>query len=496
MIRLFHANASTAYLQECPAEVGHAAAALLSMPNAAGTGTESLVTQDPYLPKQFEFPAPLIGRIAKMLGEPHKFHAGERWAQLAHYLPDSQEWRDLLPDWGLRGDYQERAIAACLRQPQSILVSAAGSGKTIMAARWLECLLRQWTNPHRVCNVLWIAQTHEQVEQGREALCLTPSPRDDFWRIPDNLLERANIRVACWQSIDPQWDMSLSEVDVLIGDEIHSSSDAILAIADACVNAYWRLGMTATPVRTDRRELILNAAWGEVAVEITQDDVKAQGHICPGVAEVYTVGKSDELVADVDAAAAQDIQHWMDDTQQRRVVYRHAKRLGIVENAERNALAARLANEQIAFGQQVLVLVATKEQGREIAAQIPESKLVYSGMKVSEGRRSEIMDEVRAGTLRCMIATSLADQGLDLPTISVVVLASGGRGGREGYLIEQRAARAQRTAGGKTNGLIVDFFDDGHPQLRVQSFARLKKYKRMGFRLLRFDAQNQQEKTP
>jgi hypothetical protein len=54
----------------------------------------------------------------------------------------------------------------------------------------------------------------------------------------------------------------------------------------------------------------------------------------------------------------------MDDEQVNRVMFRHAKKIGIVANDWRNRKAAEMARRAVDKGRSVLVLVAEIEQGQ------------------------------------------------------------------------------------------------------------------------------------
>ena len=67
----------------------------------------------------------------------------------------------------------------------------------------------------------------------------------------------------------------------------------------------------------------------------------------------------------------------------------------------------------------------------------------------------------------------LADEGLDIPSLRAVVLASGGKSETRAL---QRVGRALRTAPGKTEAIVVDFFDNA-PYLKEHSMARLELFR-------------------
>jgi superfamily II DNA or RNA helicase len=122
--------------------------------------------------------------------------------------------------------------------------------------------------------------------------------------------------------------------------------------------------------------------------------------------------------------------------------------------------------------------VESIEQGKAFAEQIPGSVLAYSRMGIKA--RRACIEGARDGSIKCMIATSLADEGLDIPRLSFVVLTSCGKSSR---LAEQRTGRVLRQFEGKAMGHIYDFTDNGTPMGRRNSVERRKSYKRLGYEI-------------
>jgi len=148
--------------------------------------------------------------------------------------------------------------------------------------------------------------------------------------------------------------------------------------------------------------------------------------------------------------------------------------IGICGNKQRNAVAIMLANCSGATGP-TLVLVPRVTLGEMYASKIEGSILVYS--KMAKKARREAMEEFKAGNIKTMIATSLADEGLDLPNVETLVMVSGGRSAQKTI---QRASRALRRADGKDRAYIHDFKDTFHPLAQAHANKRIKCYKELG----------------
>ena len=87
------------------------------------------------------------------------------------------------------------------------------------------------------------------------------------------------------------------------------------------------------------------------------------------------------------------------------------------------------------------------------------------------------MEEFKSGNLKTMIATSLADEGLDLPNAELLIMVSGGRSPQKTI---QRASRVLRKTNTKNFATIYDFSDKFHPIGAFHARKRIKSYKQLG----------------
>jgi superfamily II DNA or RNA helicase len=148
--------------------------------------------------------------------------------------------------------------------------------------------------------------------------------------------------------------------------------------------------------------------------------------------------------------------------------------IGICQNNARNNMATMMAASG-GPNHPTLVLVPRVTLGEHYMLALRGSILVYS--KMPKKLRREAIEEFKAGNISTMIATSLADEGLDLPNVHTLVMVSGGRSAQKTI---QRASRALRRAPGKDHAIIHDFKDTFHPLAMAHAKKRLKCYKELG----------------
>ena len=97
-------------------------------------------------------------------------------------------------------------------------------------------------------------------------------------------------------------------------------------------------------------------------------------------------------------------------------------------------------------------------------------------------KRAEAIEGFKNGTIKCLIATSLADEGADLPRTNVLILVSGGRS--EAKTI-QRTGRALRVFPGKSHATVYDFNDNFHPLAAKHSLRRREIYTKLGYQFVK-----------
>lgn len=361
-------------------------------------------------------------------------------------------------------DYQDKAASMLTRHRRGIVVIPAGGGKTIVASSAIERVLRarKELNIPRA-KIRWIAGTTDQCDQAREALNLF------------TLFEQADIEIGCpgkiWRIRNP---------DLAVVDECHHCPcDSWKASLDDCNKARW--GFTATPFRNDEKTFEIFNLIGNMIFQIDQDTLRDAGAIVPGIVKFIEVrGMVYDLIEKL-ALAEFEIQHRrFPHIPQKELLnrcrYRFAKEIGIEKFDHRNNLVSGIAREQSAS---TLLLVGSIEHGEKILelAGVDDGVMLHSKTK----GRKKIVKAFREQEIPLLIATSLADEGFDVPCASVLILAAGGRAANR---VEQRAGRVLRPAPGKTHGTIFDFLDHQHPFLLAQSRARKRVYESLGYKIL------------
>lgn len=359
--------------------------------------------------------------------------------------------------------YQLRAIAALESNRRGIIHAPAGSGKTIIAAAALADFAATLFEKQKA---FWICNTNEQREQAEQAI-------DNFLVIR----RRLELTICCYATVP-----DCSAAAIIIFDECHHiASPEYRKCLDGVSDRTIKLGFSATPYRTDDLRNDVFQLIGPILATIHRDELIDAGNLAKARVLFHQPCFSGEIQKKVEDASEplirQRLRFWKFVSQEdirKRTIWQLVQKHGIFENAKRNSAIIGIARDHADDSQ--LILVGSIEHGELFQRSIPGSVVAHS--KMGAKNRRAAMDAFRAGELKCVIATSLADEGLDLPRANVLILAAGGRSAAK---TEQRTGRVLRTWSDKTHGQIHDFWDTQHFFTLAQSKARHALYRELGY---------------
>ena len=361
-------------------------------------------------------------------------------------------------------DYQEEAIHWLIKRPRGLIHAPAGSGKTVMGAQAaaLRAIMGRIGVPW---HTHWVCNTVEQKEQAIKALQDAPFPE-------------GTVYVEC-AAANPD----VSKADLVVIDECHHiPAETWVRLAQSVKPGAVLWGLTATPFHEDPdRNAITLAAFKEVFT-VDRARILASGHLVPGTGYMHDVDKPGEFDAAIEAETLlitkQRVRRFplvSPGEHYRRARWQVTQEY-LQKNENRNSTIASLATSAAAAGASVLLLVHSIEHGEGLVSRIPGASLVHS--KLAKKTRAGLISGLREGTLSILVATSLADEGLDVPRASALVLAAGGRSAGK---LEQRAGRVLRPHAEKVGGTIHDFLDRGSILAHAQARARMKVYEKLGY---------------
>jgi superfamily II DNA or RNA helicase len=148
----------------------------------------------------------------------------------------------------------------------------------------------------------------------------------------------------------------------------------------------------------------------------------------------------------------------------------------LIADPDRNKLIAQKVDKEIRKGNSVVVLSRRIAQLENVQSFMEEPAELMAASKKTKPERKQILHDFKSGALKCVLATQLADEGLDVPILSRVFLIHPGKA--EGRIIQQ-VGRAIRESPGKTNALIFDIHDKRVSVLDRQYAKRRRAYRKM-----------------
>ncbi len=248
----------------------------------------------------------------------------------------------------------------------------------------------------------------------------------------------------------------------------NSAAKTYSEIMKLCDHIFYRYGMTGTFFRSGDDEMAMHALLSNTIFRVPSSKLLAEGYLVPTKVVYVPVDAPRLQVPGSDNRVAPYLKY------------------GIQEHKGRNQLvaycAAYLHNQ---LGRKVLVLVATKKQGREletlIRAQLPDKirGAQFDPVEfVSTDRRRDMQQRIlkaynESDEVRVLIGTSLVGEGVDLPPADALVYA---RGEKAEVALTQNAYRVCTAWGGKKDAIIVDFADRHNKYLMRHSKQRLSTF--------------------
>jgi superfamily II DNA or RNA helicase len=355
-------------------------------------------------------------------------------------------------------DYQDFTISRSISKTRGILKVATGGGKTMITAQLIGEI--------KTAPFMFYVLTKDLLDQAYNTLSATLNvPRG---RIGAGHFDIKDINVCTIQSVirsikndksfkisdymfdnEDIWDdkdiLSMEKTQavrkllvavkgIYLDESHHASSQMCRDIMGASPNAYWRYGGTATPYREDNAEIVLQGLFGQKIVDISASYLIDRGYLLtPNIL--------------FDPILHENVPN----------AYPSVYSQCVTKNPEFHAHVAKTANHLISRGLSTLVLVQHYAHGEALKKLIPNTEFV-SG-KMATKKRAKSIQDLRDKKSMCMIATTLADEGLDIPSLDAALLAGGGASATRVNQRVGRTLRPDRSSANPRDKSIVVVYD-------------------------------------
>ena len=267
----------------------------------------------------------------------------------------------------------------------------------------------------------------------------------------EQIKKEAVKRITVQQALHDQTVALLSKFECVIMEEAHEASgNSYYDIMRHCVNAHYRLALTATPFMKEDEEanMRLMACCGPVGYRVTEKQLIDAGILAKPFFKYVTIKNRPPKL------------------------YRHtgwqaAYRLGVVECKERNELVVAEAVKAHRYGLSVMALVQHTAHG-----DLLKHMLTLAGLRVrfisgecDHATRKAALKELADKKIDVLIGTTILDVGVDVPATGMIILTGAGKAE---VALRQRIGRGLRAKkSGPNVAFIVDFEDIFNDHLKV-----------------------------
>ena len=356
--------------------------------------------------------------------------------------------------------------AACKAQ-RGVISSTTGSGKTLMQLGILSCYPK--------CRALILAHSTEIVSQTFKKLQEFGFKSIETFGGGIQIQKPSKqIVVATMQSfVKLDTEDYIDYFDIVLLDESHhlqsmksknkdgkQTNTTYVEILSHLL-APIRIGWTATTRSTDEAVLINEGLLGPLIKKVTIQEAADLGILATPKLKLIKAKCSQNIL---------DLRKYQD-------VYSY----GIVNNQLRNKQVAEIVEEFYNQGKTTLIFVVHLEHGDLIKQEIKKLigiKVPFIQGNMPQKERTVIKTKLISKKIKVCLATVSWSEGVDVPSLDVVITAGGGKSEIQTL---QRLGRGLRKTDKKDEVIIVDFLDLSHMHLIRQTGERLATYSEHNF---------------
>lgn len=390
-----------------------------------------------YDPYEKTFPVGLLPRVKKFLNS-KGYRVRVKDERQIRGTKLNSTWNE---DYSLRR-YQQRAVKKALKEKMGVLALPVGSGKTVVGLRIIHEL---------DLSALIVVHTKELLYQWAEKVEELLGVKPGI--VGDNKWNEENVTVAMIQTLLSRGvDKLKNDYAIVMFDECHrtSAAEKFYQLGISLPQVY-RFGLSATPWRRVRGEEIkIEAVVGPIIYEVKAEDLIREGFLAKPRFEVITYESSMPSFSERYKELYEDV---------------------VMNNDERNRAIAEKAKELVKKGHRVLIDVKRIEHGKILKEMLEKEGIKAEFLSSKSQNRWEVLEAFKNGEIPVLIST-LLKEGVDIPEISAIILAGGGK---SDIMTIQTIGRALRPKKGM-RAVIVDVADDD-PLLYTHFIERQKALK-------------------
>jgi superfamily II DNA or RNA helicase len=350
-------------------------------------------------------------------------------------------------------DYQIEILNACLANDKGIIRSCTGSGKTTCAAM-ITAKMNYPANIYVIGLDLLQQFYNLFMEIFDEPIGFIGNGKCEVHRInivsiwtAGRALGVKEIIAADEEVGDEEEDNSVNYPKIIkclraaklhMFDECHTITSQTIKTIYEIIDPERIYGLSGTPFRDDGTTLLSNSILGEQIIDVPASRLIKAGYLAQPIIKFIKVPK-------MHIGGQPNYQ----------TIYKEY----ITENIIRNNLIVENTKELLTKGYQVLVLFKHLAHGKNLKELFDEAEIAYEYLSGKDQLdvRIEAKNRLSNKESNLILASTIYDIGVNIPTLSALVLCGSGRSTIKSL---QRCGRILRPLPGKKFAAIVDFYDD------------------------------------
>lgn len=432
--------------------------------------------------RNMNFPTGIIARVMKSLRESEIEYTifDDRLSPITRRVP----WHGPKLRY-----YQKEAVETLLSKTRGIVHASTGTGKSnILSAFFAETGVNTLILAHTT-SVFY--QLHENFTRCLKIpVGIIGDGKADIKKVtlamPQSLLTtiktpKRKLVKGVWkdvmvstQIVKPELKDYLLSVEALYIDEAHRAAcETVQIVANACVNAYYRVGVTATPYRADLLDILIESVTGKVGYKYTASQAIRDGFLSRPT--IHFIDFKQRPYPKTITKTVVDKKTGVAQTKESKVTYGDLYKDRVVNNLQRNLLIAKIAAHHYKQGQSTLVIVRLLEHGINLFELLknlgPDVKWVNGDANKEE--LDAVLADLRTGKCKLCIASGIFNEGIDVQGLNVCINTTACDSPVTAMQILGRTLRRTET---KTE---VDFYDIADTSVRwlgQHSASRLQMY--------------------
>ncbi|CAB4196517.1 SSL2 DNA or RNA helicases of superfamily II [uncultured Caudovirales phage] len=353
-------------------------------------------------------------------------------------------------------NYQKKIVDTVLQHKKGIVRACTGSGKTLCTA-----MITANINKKTIIYVIGLDllnQFHELFSSifdepigfiGNGVCNIQRINIASIWTISSALKIKTKIldddECGEGKELEPNQNQAINILDMLKNTKVHIFDESHVITTDTIKSIFNKIdpeyiyGFSGTPFRDDGSDLLINSILGEQIVNVPASELISDGYLAQPIIKFIKVPKT----------------FISSGTSNYQTVYKEY----VTENEIRNSLIIKNTLELLQKNYQVLVLFKHLQHGKNLRELFDLQNIKYEYLSGTDqlDKRIEVKSNLLSHKSNLVLASSIFDIGVDISSLSALVLAGGGK---SSIRTLQRVGRVIRKYSNKKYAAIVDFYDD------------------------------------